>query len=142
MKRALDVLYPSNEWIVLLQETEDLHWSGRYINHWNKFEQNDLCGYDLIIFQGDKRECNEIFMKSSSQQLIIHSVQNSVSLDNIEERILQKDESFNLKTDLVMTFRNGMAFVSENETCVEYAKVDGIHVIYSGQPQFIRIDVG
>ena len=41
-----------------------------------------------------------------------------------------------------MTFRNGMAFVSENETCVEYAKVDGIHVIYSGQPQFIRIDVG
>lgn len=81
-------------------------------------------------------------MKSSSQQLIIHSVQNSVSLDNIEERILQKDESFNLKTDLVMTFRSGMAFVSENETCVEYAKVDGIHVIYSGQPQFIRIDVG
>ena len=97
---------------------------------------------DLIIFQDDKNECDEIFMKGPTQQLIINSVQNSFSLDNIEERVLQQDETFNLKTDLIVTFRNGMAFLSEDDSCAEYVKVDGIHVIYSGQPQFVRINVG
>ena len=96
----------------------------------------------MIIFQDDKKECNDIFMKGPSQQLIINSVQNSFSLDNIEERVLQKDDAFNLKTDLVLTFRNGVAFVSEEDKCIEYVKVDGIHVIYSGQPQFVRVNVG
>ena len=142
LSRALNALYPTKRWIILLQETEDLPWSGRYINQWDKLEQNNLCGYDVIIFQDDKKECDDIFMKGPSQQLIINSVQNSFSLDNIEERVLQKDDAFNLKTDLVLTFRNGVAFVSEEDNCIEYVKVDGIHVIYSGQPQFVRVNVG
>ena len=50
-----------------------------------KLEANNLCGYDLVIFQDDKKECeDEIFMKGASQQLIIASVKDSFSLDDIE----------------------------------------------------------
>ena len=145
LKRALDVLYPNKRWIILLQETGDLPWSGRYRSQWNKLETNNLCGYDLIIFQDDKKECeDEIFIKGASQQLIIASVKDSFSLDNIEERVIKQSEAFNLNTDLVVTFRNGIGLLSESSKlgCVEYIKVDGIHVIYSGQPKYVRIDVG
>ena len=104
-----------------------------------------MCGYDLIIFQDDKKECeDEIFIKGASQQLIIASVKDSFSLDNIEERVIKQSEAFNLNTDLVVTFRNGIGLLSESSKlgCVEYIKVDGIHVIYSGQPKYVRIDVG
>ena len=62
------------------------------------------------------------------------------SLDNIEERVLEKDDQFNLNTDLILTFRTGHAFIAGD--CIEYFKVDNIHVIYSGTSQYVQINVG
>lgn len=100
--------------------------------------QNNLCGYNLVVYENDRKECYD---NLSTNQLLLSSVQNSYSLDNIEERILEKDITFNLDTDLVVTFRNGDAFISENG-CIKYVKVDNIHIIYSGSPQFYQINVG
>ena len=81
-------------------------------------------------------------MKGVIQQLIVASVQDSYSLDNIEERVLEKDDAFNLNTDLILTFRNGHAFIAGDDGCIEYLKVDNIHVIYSGTRQYIQVNVG
>lgn len=125
-----------------MQDPDDLPWSGRYVQKWNKYAQNNLCGYDVVIFQEDRKQCNELFMQGVTQQLIVASVQDSYSLDNIEERVLEKDDTFNLNTDLILTFRNGNAFITGDDGCIQYLKVDNIHVIYSGTPQYIQINVG
>ena len=141
IKRALETLYPLKRWVILLQEIDDLPWSGRS-KGWTRMMQNNLCGYNVVIFEDNtKTRCDGNVLKGAIQQLIVASVKDSYSLDNIEERILERDGTFNLDTDLIMTFRDGNAFIADNG-CIEYVKVDNIHVIYSGMPKFIQINVG
>ena len=147
IKRALETIYPQKKWVILIQETDDLPWLGRS-RGWTRMIQDNLCGYDVMVFEKEDiittdnglfkfenfthgKDCDGILMEGAVQKLISASVKGSYSLQNIEDRILELAGTYNLNSNLILTFRNGYAFMT-NKACIYHIIVDNIHVVYSG----------